>query len=225
MQSNKKIMERDLTEGVQIIEPPLEELTKKNSGFKKACLSSCFTAIMVIVLIIVGLKLYVGRGPRQINQLPANYPMSIEVYDEYNLEKIYFISAKNKSRSLRLAGLFTKITVSPALISIESPSSENIPDTWEAKALDLWQFMQMPIGDNTDTIKMEWKDIASKPETMISFYKNKLEKSGFKITESQNNQEMQLDFTNNTNVNGLILVKKGADAEKIPYALLVVNFK
>lgn len=218
-------MSKDLTEGVQIIEPPIEELTKKNSGFKKACFSSCLTAVLIIVITIFGLKFYIGNGPKEIKQLPKNYPMSIEIYDEYNLDKVYFISATHKSRSLRLAGLFTKITVSPELISIKDPTPEDTPSTLEEKAMDLWHFMRMPIGDNTDTVKMEWRDIDSKPETMISFYKNKLEKSGFEFTENFTEKNIQLDFTNNNDINGTVFAQKGEIEEKTPYAFLVVNFK
>jgi len=215
-------MSKDLIEDVQIIEPPIEELTKKNSGFKKACFSSCLTALLLLILGIVAFRLYLGRGPHEIKTLPKNYPLTIEVYDRYNVDRVTLISQKYKNRSLRLAGLFSKIIISPTLLNLSTPTPQEEAGL-KKQAQELWTFINTPLGSYTDTVKIEWRNIESTTEAMMSFYKNTLAKNGFTITEKENAGYQIIEF-NQEGVDGSLYVQKNIQNDMVSYAFLLINF-
>lgn len=223
-------MPEDLIKDVKIIEPPIRELTKKKFNFITACLSGCGCLFLIIIGASIGLKIYIGQGPQILKTLPNNFPDDISIYDQYNIDRITFISGKYKSRSIGTASLLPKIILSPLFNSlmdgdINRDSAENLATT-SKKALvyNFWRLITTPVSDNRDTIQIEWRDIQVEPIFMISFYKNKLKEKKFKInTESESAIFKQFTFSRKDGFSGTVYVQYPEGAPKIDYAFLIVN--
>ncbi|PIT88278.1 MAG: hypothetical protein COU29_03355 [Candidatus Magasanikbacteria bacterium CG10_big_fil_rev_8_21_14_0_10_36_32] len=220
-------MDKDLIKDVQIVEPPMRELTKKKFGFAAACMSSCGFFILIIIGLVVGLKIYIGQGPQRLKTLPESFPQDISLYDEYNVDGITFISGKYKSRSIGIASLIPKIVLSPLFYSLknEQNTGEQIPSTTKKfNVYNFWRLVTTPVSDNRDTIQIEWRDVQAEPSFLISFYKNKLRDKHFKIeTESEGKLFKQFTFSRNDGIDGTVYTQHPENSKKINYAFLIVN--
>lgn len=223
-------MRDDLIKDVKIIEPPIQELSKRKFGFVMACLSGCGCLLLVTVGAIIGLKIYIGQGPQKLKTLPENLPKEIFIYDQYNIEKITFISGKYKSRSLGVAALFPKIILSPLLISLMDGSiggvngDDSSTSSKKAGAYSFWRLITAPVTDNRDSIQIEWRDIQVEPNYMLRVYKNKLQEKQFKIdSESEGKNFQQFTFTRDDGIDGTVYAQHPENGKKIDYAFLLVN--
>jgi hypothetical protein len=199
-------MSKDLIRDVEIIEPPIEELTKKNSWLRKTCLNSCLTTILFIAILIGGLKLYLGSGPKNIKRLPKNYPLEIPVYDEYNTSKVVFISGQYKSRSLKLTGIFSQIILPDEFLSGLDTENPYHTSTVNQKIINTWRFASGSTVDNRDTVKIEWSNKEVNTEEIIAFYENKLKESGFIITTEKTATYQKINFRKDT-TDGVVYIK------------------
>ncbi|MFH2018523.1 MAG: hypothetical protein ABII98_00875, partial [bacterium] len=116
-------MRRPVIDNVEIVEPPLEELTKEKSGLKGACFLGCLFLLLIFIAIIVFIRVYSGPGPKTFSQVPENFPKDIPVYDPDNIEKVTYVSGKYKSRNVELAALAPKLLLSPLLIALNKDTS------------------------------------------------------------------------------------------------------
>ena len=89
-------MVRRNLDDIEIVEPPLGELTKTHSH-KRACFTGCGCIVFLIITIIIGLKIYIGPGPQTLQKVPTNFPTDIPIYDRNNIEEITFISGQYKN--------------------------------------------------------------------------------------------------------------------------------
>jgi len=97
-------MRRDVIKNVKIVEPPLEEFTRKYSTFsaiKRTCLGGCGCFVFLVIAIYIVVKFFLGVGPQTIKIVPENFPKDIPVYDKENIETMTFISGKYKNRNGR----------------------------------------------------------------------------------------------------------------------------
>jgi hypothetical protein len=214
----------DLTRDVEIIEPPIQELKKRGPWFTTACLSGCGCVLIFVVALIIGIKIYIGAGPKEIKNLPAHFPIEIPVYDQYNIEKITVVSGQYKSRSMDLAAFFPKILLSPIIYPDNSepnaPSKTNKSDVIK----EIWKLLVKPTADDRDTIIIEWHDITSEPQTMIQYYQTKLKDAGFIIeSETVGHNYKQFLFKRDNDFSVNLYVEYSEKAQKIPHAFIVVN--
>lgn len=217
-------MRRDVIGNVQIVEPPLEELTKKKSGFRRGCLTGCVSVILFLVALIVVARLATGPGPQTLKTVPANFPVDIPVYDKDAIEQITFISGKYKNRSLEIAAFFPKIILSPLLISAQRQSG-SATSTAQKSLGSFWKVITTPVGDHRDTVQIEWKNLDAEPSFVISYYKKELIKKKFTIdVESEGQGVKQFSFSRADAVSGSLYTQ--GDEENRPgtdYAILTVN--
>jgi len=188
-------MRRNL-DNIEIVEPPIEELTKKRS-WKGACFTSCALLLILLVVAVVSIKIYVGPGPRQTKGIPANFPPDILVYDKDNIESITVIPARYKQRGLGIATFFPKLILSPIFYD----SQNNAGDTLK----NLWAAISTPSTDHKDSIQIEWKKVSADPDFIISYYKKELRKKNFKIeVQSQGNNVQQFSFSRGDGISGSV---------------------
>lgn len=209
----------DLVNEVEIVEPPIQELKKRGRWMTTACFSGCGCVALFIIGVIFGIKLFIGAGPKQIKNLPANFPAEIPLYDQYNIGRITLISGRYKYRSLELAVLFPKIVLS-SLVSSESGGKKNGPSAIQ----ELWRLLTKPVSDSRDMVQIEWYDIASEPQTMIEYYRSKLNEAKFTVdSETESERYHQFTFKRSSGLSGTVYVESSAENTKIPYAFIIVN--
>jgi len=226
-------MRRDIIDNVKIVEPPLQELGKKHSGFKRACLTGCGCIFIFIIASIAGLRLAVGPGPQTLKSVPNNFPADIPVYDKDAIEKITFISGKYKNRGLEIAAFFPKLILSPFLLAMNRDTTVETPAATTTTMIEkqatalrkLWKLVVTPIGDHRDTIQIEWKNLDAEPSFVISYYKKELRKKNYKIeVQSEGAGIRQFSFSREDGLSGSLYTQ--GDEENRPgtdYAILTIN--
>ncbi|TSC84759.1 MAG: Uncharacterized protein G01um101413_143 [Parcubacteria group bacterium Gr01-1014_13] len=212
---------------VEIVEPPIGELTKKYSAFstiKRTCLTGCGCLVLLIIGIIIFMRVALGSGPQTLKKLPDNFPNDIPVYDQDNIEKITFVSGKYKNRGIEIAAFFPKIILSPLFLTLNK-NEQNTNDTDKiASVKNLWSIISAPVSDHRDTVQVEWSDLDAEPSFIINYYKTELSKNDYKIdVESEGRAVRQFSFskdsiTGSIYVEGNEEIKPGTD-----YVVLTVN--
>lgn len=209
-------MRRNL-ENIEIVEPPIEELTKKRS-WKGACFTSCIFLVLLAVAGVVGIRFYVGAGPQISKSIPSDFPADIPIYDKDNIDNITFIPAQYKERGLTVATILPKIILSPTFY--------NSKNTDNAGALkNILKTITAPEEDYRDSFQIEWHGVNADPSFVVAYYKKELKKKNFTIDiESEGKTVHQFSFSRADGLNGSIYAQ--GDEEKksgTDYMLLTVN--
>ena len=218
-------MAKNVIDNVEIVEPPIGELSKQHSSFKRTCLTGCGCVIFLFMLIAGGIKLFIGSGPSTIKTLPDNFPSSIPVYEKDNIDQITFIAGKYKNRSLEIAALFPKVILSPILLSLGHPtpnaSSTNLVDSNKS----LWKIITTPVGDARDTVQIEWRNMDAEPSFVEAYYKKELSKKNYTISdESIGNGQYQFNFNREDGLSGTFFSEGLEDQHPgTDYASLTIN--
>lgn len=215
-------MAKNPIETVEIVEPPIGELTKRHGSFKRSCFTGCGCIVLFIIALLVGIRLFIGSGPKTINDLPNDFPQSIPVYDRQNVDRITYISGKYKNRSLELAGLFPKFILSPLLMQSEEITSrkkDNKEDTFKK----LWRVLTTPVGDSRDTIQIEWSNLPAEPTFIVSYYRTELQKQGYQTSEIDG-KPTALNFEKGLVTGNLTLKKDSPQTSGSSFAILTVNY-
>lgn len=213
-------------ENIEIVEPPIQELTKKRHGLLKACLTSCLIIILLFIGAAFALKFSLGPGPKTIKQLPANFPADIPIYDRDNIETMTFVSGRYKNRGVEVAAFFPKLILSPLLARLAPDSQNNIEQTNDQVSLSgIWKVITTPVVDAHDTVEIQWTDLDTAPTFLISYYKKELEKKNFSIdTQSEGKYFRQISFSRADGISGSLLVNWiDADKTRTQSAMLTIN--
>ena len=220
-------MRRDVIDNVEIVEPPLEELTKKSSGFKRGCLTGCFFMLLALVGFVIALRFAAGPGPQSLKKVPASFPSDIPVYDPDTIENIIFIPGRYKNRALEIAAFIPKLILAPLFLSQTESATPGLLESSGIKrsASYYWKILTAPVGDRRDTVQIQWRSMDAEPSFVISYYKKELIKQNFKIdVESEGQSVRQFSFSRDDGYTGSLYVqgdetlKPGTD-----YALLTVS--
>ncbi|MEK7625480.1 MAG: hypothetical protein AAB467_03985, partial [Patescibacteria group bacterium] len=99
-------MRKPVIDDIEIVEPPVGELSKQRNSLKKTCLTGCGCVIFLVAVILVLIRLFIGSGPTTIKVLPNNFPDGIPVYEKDSIEAITSISGTYKNRSMEIAAFF-----------------------------------------------------------------------------------------------------------------------
>lgn len=220
-------MPRNPIESVEIVEPPIGELTRTRSSFKRTCFTGCLFIVLFVISLVVGARLLIGAGPETVKSVPENFPQAIPVYDKDAIEAITFISGKYKYRSTEIAAFFPKVILSPLLVRIHDSEFSTGTSTSRAKlSLDsVWQIVRTPVSELKDTVQIEWRDINAEPSFVYSYYKKELTKNGYKIEDEVRERARQhFLFNHKTGVTGFLVVEGDEEAKPgTDYAVLTVN--
>ena len=195
---------------IEIVEPPIEELTKNNSSFKRACLSGCAAILFFIIIVITGIWIVIGPGPKKINQLPSSFPADFPLYDKDNIEQITFIDGKSKHRRLALAAIMPKILLS-SLIAAEPVETPALPASSTARywqsVTKLWSTLSLPADNEADTVRIEWHAIDAEPSFVLSYYRKEFNKKNFIISKTTTGKDVkELSFFKTSGPSGTISV-------------------
>ncbi len=210
---------------IEIVEPPMGELTKQRNSLKKTCLTGCGCVIFLIVALVVVVKLFIGSGPTTIKKLPENFPNGITVYEKDSIDTITYIRGTYKNRSMEIAAFFPKVILSPLLLQLHPDTTVSSSEGFISANRNFWTLLTTPVGDSRDTVQIDWENLDAEPSFIVSYYKKELSKKGYEVSEiSQDNGRYQITFENSDNVAGtLITVGKEEERPGTDYATLTVN--
>ena len=216
-------------DNVEIVEPPIGELSKKYSTFstiKRTCLAGCGCLVFLIIIGIILMRVSMGSGPETLKQVPANFPTDIPIYDKDNIERITFISGKYKNRGVEIAAFFPKIILSPLFLSLDKnqPQRNSNENKFVSSAKSLWRIIRSPVSDHRDTVQIEWKNLDAEPMFIINYYKIELGKQKYKIDlESEGRDVRQFSFSKD-DISGSMYVQGDEEAKPgTDYAVLTVS--
>jgi hypothetical protein len=216
-------MRKPVIDNVEIIEPPIGELSKQRSSFRKTCLTGCGCVIFLVAGLLGGLRLYVGSGPTTVKNLPAEFPKSIPVYEKDSISKMTYISGRYKDRSMNIAAFFPKVILSPLLLQMGN--SDSTSTSFIAANRNFWKLLTAPVGDSRDTIQIEWKSMDADPGFMVSYYRKELQKEHYRLGDvTQDKNTLQFAFENDENISGTLYTESDSENHAgTDYASLTVN--
>ncbi len=213
-------------DNIEIVEPPIEELSKKRHGFLKTCLTSCLIIIILIIIGIVALKFSLGPGPKTLKKLPDNFPADVPIYDRENIETITYISGRYKNRGVEIAAFFPKIILSPLIARLAPQAEPNTDQSQNSASLkNIWRVVSTPLANQHDTVQVEWRDLDTSPAFLISYYKKELDKKKFSIdTESEGKTFRQINWSRADGISGSVYAAwTPENKSRSQYVLLTVN--
>ena len=223
---NIPYMRRNIN-NVEIVEPPIGELTKKYSAFsaiKRTCFTGCGCLVVLIIGIIIFMRLALGSGPQTLNKVPDNFPNDIPIYDADNTEQITFVSGKYKNRGIEIAAFFPKIILSPLFLTLNKDEQSTNDAGKLASVKNLWKIISAPVSDHRDTVQIEWRNLDADPSFIINYYKTELQKNDYNIdVESEGQDKYQFSFSKDI-ITGSIYVEGNGDLKSgTSYMVLAVN--
>jgi hypothetical protein len=209
------VFKPDQLDDIEIVEPPLQELRRKGSFFKRTCLTGCGCLVFFVLIIIIGLRLFIGPGPQNLKTIPEYFPKNIPIYDRDDIERITFISKKYKQRGIQITALFPQVFFASLF-----PNSTNQNQSTSTTALTtriyslkkFWEVFTTPLVDPHDMIQIEWQHISATPEFMITYYKNELIKQNYQIKNEQlQGLVKQFSFDHKNGTNGTLSVESATE--------------
>lgn len=216
-------MRKPELDNIEIVEPPIGELSKQRGSFKKTCLTGCGCLVFFVVLALGGLKLYIGSGPQKLKAPPDNFPSDIPIYEKDAIDSITYISGKYKKRSFETAAFFPKVILSPLLLQLrnESPSSTD----FFSQNRSFWKLITTPVTDDKNTVEIRWSNMDAEPRFVVSFYRKELDKKGYSVSEIvKEDKSYRINFENQLGISGTLSTV--GDEENKPgtdFAYLTVN--
>ncbi|MSU75705.1 MAG: hypothetical protein EXS55_04295 [Candidatus Magasanikbacteria bacterium] len=224
-------MARPNFDTIEIVEPPIEELSKGHSHLKRTCLAGCGGIVIFIIALGLGLWIALGPGPKTLTTVPANFPTDIPLYDKDAIESIAFIPGTYKKRGTTIAAFFPKIILSPLLLDSHAEITSRLESdsklfSYAENIKKIWRLIKEPVdADSRDTIQIKWGKMDAEPSFVIGYYKKELSKKKYN-TNTVNNSDTfkELHFDNDRGVSGT-LTASGDEASRpgTDSAFLIVN--
>ncbi len=214
---------RDLIKDVKIVAPPIHELNKNSSSLRRSCFVGCSFIFLLILGLLIGLKFYLGSGPKTVTIVPLNFPLEdIPIYNKDKITDMTFISGEYKSRRIELAAIFPKVVLMPFLFGADN---EDLKSEEKTNFKNLFQTITAPVTDKKDNFKIEWKDIDNNFNTFINYYRKDLEHHGFIIDAyAESNEYKKIEFSRPDGYSGTFYAEsKDSQKNKTTYAFLMLN--
>lgn len=219
-------------EQIEIQEPPLQELKKKKSCAKRSCTTSLGCIVIFIIVSLLLLKFTTGPKIKNLKEIPENFPKSIPVYDADNINKITFISGRDKNRSLEIIAFIPKLILSPIILMLDNKNVDMIRNTDNGKDIKIkkeidwnnfWKIIKEPVSDHRDLIQIEWTELPAEPHFVKQYYETELGKTNFIIeTALTENNTIQFNF-NLKEIEGIMYIEDNFEKEGTDYVSLTLN--
>ncbi|MBI5222692.1 MAG: hypothetical protein HY980_04355 [Candidatus Magasanikbacteria bacterium] len=215
---------RRIIDNIEIKEPPIRELGKKSSCMRRSCSTGCGCIVVFIVASLIILKLSAGPRQKELKNLPPRFPAAIPVYDIDNADSIMLTYGKEKGRWLETAAYVPKLIVAPAVVLLEKKLFPNSTASDENKFSRFVRLLKKPVSDHRDTIQLEWTELTAEPRFVYDYYKNDLEKAGFLIDVSQNNDRVKQFSFKKDAVEGVVFIGDNKEDGGTDHVSLTATF-
>ncbi len=216
---------------VSIQDPTIKTLHKRKSCLHRSCVSGLGFITFFIIILIIGVRVIIGPGARDLNGLPGNFPESIVLYDQDNIQKVRFVSGKSKQRGFEVAALIPKIIMAPIFATLnperdlkKSIESGHVVYRKDVQWSDFASLIATPITKDMDTVAIEWSNLGADMTFIEDFYTNELRKAGFSYELQPSKADSSLVTFHKGDISGsLYLEDHDVDLRGTDYATLTVD--
>jgi len=215
---------RRIIDNIQIKDPPIQELGKKKSCLRRSCSVGCGGVVIFIIASLIILKLSASPRQKELKALPPHFPAAVPVYDIGNSDRIAFTYGKEKGRWVEIVAYAPKLVVAPIVIIVNEKLFPSTTPNNENRFSRFTRLLKEPVTDHRDTVQIEWTELAAEPRFVYNYYKNELEKSGFSIKPSQNNDSVKQFSFQKDLIEGAVFIEDATENDGTDYVSLIVNF-
>lgn len=192
-------------DNIEIVEPPIQELTKRRHHFFGTLLTGGGCAILLIIGGLIALKFSFGQGPQTLDKVPPNFPVSIPLYDKDNIERIRLIPARYKHRTVQLAALLPGFI--NTVFNNDQPggadNKKSAGSSSENFIKRLTRLIERVPPTYRDTIEIEWYNLTADANFIDQYYKKELRKKNYRITvETSGDEVRQFSFRGPGDIEG-----------------------
>jgi hypothetical protein len=212
-------MPREINE-VEIQEPPIKELTRARRRRKRRLLRrfGCSPGCLIFILIFIGIMaalFFLTTGPKTVKEVPEDFPNTIPLYKPQSVQKIIYLSSKRKNRGLEVAAFFPKLILYPISRGLDYQSRKKLNavaphidlKTQIVTAKNFMEFIKTPIGPQSNTSALVWKQLTAKSTFLLDFYRGELERVGYAIDSVHSSPEVSFFTFKSSSAHGWVSVK------------------
>ena len=209
-------------EQADIQEPPLKEIKKKRSCFRRSCTTGCGCIVLFIIGVLLFLKFVVLTRPKTVKSVPQHFPDSVPLYDTERIDSITFLSGKQKGRVMGAVSYVTQRTLSP--FSGIFDKDIGISDTISTVGFeDVVTFLSDPVTDPRDVVQIEWTELPAEPSFILNFYRTTLAQRGYTVAAGYASSDVyNLTFGNGT-VDGALHIEDPSDDHGTSFMSLTLS--
>lgn len=210
-------------DNIEIQEPPLREIKKKHSCFRRSCTTGCGCFLIIILGFLLFFKFFVVSQPKKIKTIPDNFPRSVPIYDSEHIDNIFQTLGKKRNKLLYNFGYLSQKSFSPIFKFFDN--NKKIYNTaTKIKFDDVFNFISNPTTLRYDTIKIEWQNLTAEPDFIQKFFSARLESNGFFVSEGYTKEgTYDLSFENET-INGDLHIDDNPKKNGSDYISITVRF-
>ena len=161
-------------QSVIIQEPPMQELRKQRSCLKRTCVTGCGCIVIFFIAMLLILQFISKPRTKELKEVPQIIEKMLPLYDEANIDRITYLSGKEKHKTLETVAIIPKVILSPIILLLE----EQFIDTPEEKTIwdRLTSFITEPVSDQRDVYTIYWSILSAEPSFIEQHYAKELEK-------------------------------------------------
>ena len=213
-------------DNVEIKEPPIRELNKNRSCLKRSCFTGCLGFLALLLIFWGLLKFAATPRVKELKDIPEIVPESIPIYDEDSIERITYITAKEKSRLLEMVAIIPKVVVVPLYMNAEDYLPQDLQDVFDdGSDLEGWDrfthMVRQPLFGENDVVEVHWSELAAEPSFILAFYENELEKEHFDVTVTKGLKQ-SVSFSTTT-VSGRLTIDDQMGSDGTDSAILTIS--
>jgi|GEM_PF-924783 len=223
-------------EQIEIKEPPIEQLKKKNSCAKRSCSTGFGCIFIFLIASLILFRFVFVTKVNEVKQVPNNFPKNITIYDTDSLYRITYIQGKQENKILESLAYVPKLILSPLIIIAnqyqqqEAADSLNIMEKINSlrsrKNITLDDFSKIvnkPVTGRDDLVQIEWNNMPASPYFVSHYYQNELSKANYTVSEVVNNKNTtQFSFSQNS-IQGIFFIQDNPNKTGTDYVSLTVN--
>lgn len=211
-------------DNIKIKDPPIQELGRKKSCLRRSCSVGCGGIVIFIIASLIILKMSATPRQKELKSLPSHFPTTVPVYDIGNSDRIALTYGKEKGRWLEIAAYAPKLVVAPIMVIMNEKLFPASDANGENRFSRFVRLLKEPVTDHRDTIQVEWSELAAEPRFVYNYYKNDLEKNGFTINPSQNNDRVKQFSFQKDQIEGALFIEDSPENKGTDYVSLTINF-
>lgn len=138
-----------------------EDVIEGRPWWKVCCIGCLFMAIVFVIAILIGLRLFTGStSPQTLRSLPASFPQGVVLFRPEQNDSIVYYPASSKNKN------FGIITQSVKLFGSEGDQLSTLLDTGLKSVKD------------TDTVTIHWSNMDAPADEIIRFYAGAMKQAG-----------------------------------------------